>query len=416
MAAVAAVSASADEAAPSDAMGGHGVPAGIDPEEGSALQCRFCLQEDDPDALIAPCKCVGTGKYVHEHCLRRWQEEVRDHGDDRAVICQLCQSRFSLKPPPPRDHLAAHNRDRRSDYPPGPLFDHISTNPYFDSSAVRHLPAHTCRQLLASMVPGCLVLHEPTASTSVIRWEHWHKGAFLIGGVWPGQGHGSSGALIGVNLAGARVPNPDAFSADGPLRELQTYLAQRSVALSFVIGGPVQPRAFLVLVAVAGVLAEVTLHPRVRRVYHTSSPGTASGSEPAPSPLLRRISATAAASRGREETSRETPPPRCDGALFGEPGDVVQALRGASASHLRPVAAVAFQGHAVWSSTQLLAEIARGSWCLAHASPRELALVSPLEEREEMWRRLFSTKPLLHGTYAPRVDDPVRPGCGCVVS
>merc|ERR1719310_1548258 len=103
------------------------------------------------------------------------------------------------------------------------MFDHISTNPYFDSSAVRILPGALCRQLLGGMVPGCLVLQEPTAQVSLIRREHWNKGVFLIGGVWRGQGHANSDALIGVNLAGAR--SLSTRPSDPKLSELEAYLA-----------------------------------------------------------------------------------------------------------------------------------------------------------------------------------------------
>lgn len=35
--------------------------------------CRICLDEDDVDKLIYPCKCSGTSKYVHKKCLDEWR-------------------------------------------------------------------------------------------------------------------------------------------------------------------------------------------------------------------------------------------------------------------------------------------------------------------------------------------------------
>ena len=36
-------------------------------------ECRICLETDDPDDMIAPCKCSGTSKYVHRTCLNQWR-------------------------------------------------------------------------------------------------------------------------------------------------------------------------------------------------------------------------------------------------------------------------------------------------------------------------------------------------------
>jgi hypothetical protein len=59
------------------------------------MQCRFCLEEEGP--MIAPCKCIGSVKYVHKDCLRRWVVE-----DDRVnlqrVVCNMCrESLYNLE-------------------------------------------------------------------------------------------------------------------------------------------------------------------------------------------------------------------------------------------------------------------------------------------------------------------------------
>lgn len=33
--------------------------------------CRICL-DDDPHSLYSPCRCRGSIKFVHSHCLTRW--------------------------------------------------------------------------------------------------------------------------------------------------------------------------------------------------------------------------------------------------------------------------------------------------------------------------------------------------------
>jgi len=35
-------------------------------------ECRFCLETDSIDQLIAPCLCKGSAKYVHNRCLVQW--------------------------------------------------------------------------------------------------------------------------------------------------------------------------------------------------------------------------------------------------------------------------------------------------------------------------------------------------------
>ncbi|ORZ04404.1 hypothetical protein BCR41DRAFT_197248 [Lobosporangium transversale] len=37
----------------------------------NARCCRICL-DDDPHGLYSPCRCRGSIKFVHSHCLTRW--------------------------------------------------------------------------------------------------------------------------------------------------------------------------------------------------------------------------------------------------------------------------------------------------------------------------------------------------------
>ena len=56
------------------------------PEEGD--QCRICFSGAEDGKLIAPCKCAGTQRYVHEECLRKWQRTCAGtvwKSDDAAV-------------------------------------------------------------------------------------------------------------------------------------------------------------------------------------------------------------------------------------------------------------------------------------------------------------------------------------------
>ena len=62
------------------------------PDEGD--QCRICFSGVDEGKLIAPCKCDGTQRYVHEECLRKWQR----------TCAGLCE-----EPAPPRYRAGVRN-------------------------------------------------------------------------------------------------------------------------------------------------------------------------------------------------------------------------------------------------------------------------------------------------------------------
>ena len=65
------------------------------PDEGD--QCRICFSGAEDGKLIAPCKCDGTQRYVHEECLRKWQRTCA--GTRKAKYCGVCRARFDLAPP-----------------------------------------------------------------------------------------------------------------------------------------------------------------------------------------------------------------------------------------------------------------------------------------------------------------------------
>ena len=130
-------------------------------------QCRFCLETGrvvastsataaattadvgDDDALVAPCRCEGSQRFVHLSCLRRWQHtlvvdkvpmaerggiarmlahliapagagagagggrggggggrtDADCYGDARSAVCQVCRAPFTIPPPTRYDLL-----------------------------------------------------------------------------------------------------------------------------------------------------------------------------------------------------------------------------------------------------------------------------------------------------------------------
>ncbi len=61
--------------------------------------CRICF--DEAGKFISPCRCTGSLKYVHSHCLKKWIQ----HSNRR--ICELCRR--------PYDIQAANNTNAKAD-------------------------------------------------------------------------------------------------------------------------------------------------------------------------------------------------------------------------------------------------------------------------------------------------------------
>jgi hypothetical protein len=57
-------------------------------------QCRFCLADEKPQNLIAPCICKGSLQYVHETCLQEWYKVEPERGLSCAVCKEPLARRF----------------------------------------------------------------------------------------------------------------------------------------------------------------------------------------------------------------------------------------------------------------------------------------------------------------------------------
>lgn len=367
-------------------------------------QCRFCLDEAPISELISPCQCTGTGSFVHEECLRRWQLKVVCTPDDtRASICQACRSPYTLPPPPVPARRSGGGLG--GEELPTPVFEQITTNPSFFERSEHGgsggggggggiLGGGLRQRLKDCMRPGCLVLRTPGAPETLISAEHWQQSVFLIGGLWPRQGQGQSDALIGVNLVGTALGGHrggGGSSGSGEQQQQQHYPATSTTTEAQNLlwglpirtrrGGPCQQRRFLVLVAFSGALSAELPH-LVRLVLPaepTSESSYSSGRGPGP-----------AAS-----------PPCCSGLLFGEPQDVLPVLR--REAGIQILKAVAFQGHAVWSSTQLLSEVMRGDWGLVRANGSDLLMGLSVDERAAHWRQLWHSKDPLRASEGTKI-------------
>ena len=60
------------------------------------LTCRICLDEDDINNLIYPCKCTGTFKYVHKNCLNEWRTITSN--ENNRYKCEICNYTYQIVP------------------------------------------------------------------------------------------------------------------------------------------------------------------------------------------------------------------------------------------------------------------------------------------------------------------------------
>ena len=69
----------------------HGVPSNKKSNSEDGLCCRICHSVNDLEALVSPCLCTGSMKYVHESCLLNWlKSSVKTN-------CELCLHEVPVK-------------------------------------------------------------------------------------------------------------------------------------------------------------------------------------------------------------------------------------------------------------------------------------------------------------------------------
>ncbi|CAI5481089.1 unnamed protein product [Closterium sp. Yama58-4] len=71
-------------------------------------QCRICLESDGRD-LIAPCRCKGSARFVHRHCLDQWRATKEGFA---FCHCSTCKARFQLRVCLPPDLRCRHLKFR----------------------------------------------------------------------------------------------------------------------------------------------------------------------------------------------------------------------------------------------------------------------------------------------------------------
>lgn len=70
-------------------------------------ECRICLS-NIKENLVAPCRCKGSIKYIHQSCLTKWLKEkypkevrgllLSQKNYATGIQCELCKYEFKLNP------------------------------------------------------------------------------------------------------------------------------------------------------------------------------------------------------------------------------------------------------------------------------------------------------------------------------
>lgn len=62
--------------------------------------CYMCFDEEDSpdDPLVSPCKCLGSTRYVHLECLRKWHAPDAENRvcflSSVDATCSVCKTTF----------------------------------------------------------------------------------------------------------------------------------------------------------------------------------------------------------------------------------------------------------------------------------------------------------------------------------
>lgn len=67
---------------------------GITRSENEEYVCRICLESDDLENLIYPCRCSGNSKYVHRRCLNEWR--IINTNNRNYTNCDICDYQFRV--------------------------------------------------------------------------------------------------------------------------------------------------------------------------------------------------------------------------------------------------------------------------------------------------------------------------------
>ena len=66
-------------------------------DESNAPECRICLDGSTTEKglLIAPCKCAGSQRHIHEKCLKQWRDGNME--GESYKKCEICKTSYCIE-------------------------------------------------------------------------------------------------------------------------------------------------------------------------------------------------------------------------------------------------------------------------------------------------------------------------------
>jgi len=249
------------------------------------------------------------------------------------------------------------------------------------------------------IAPGLVLITKATAAESASRGAqlnlvlrayietkaaHFREAVYVLTEINSGDGTDGSDSVLGVNLT-RKLDTPDVTKLEDVCDEetIQQFQA-RGVQVRWMNGGPVKPKVVTALTCVKHLpharRAEFCARHRLRAVIsdHLSSQPPAAG----PVPTERQ-------EQPRKDTAQE--------AVFSGPMPSVLNLAAEEAECAKlagdssETTVLAWAGYAQWSRTQLLGELARGSWGWCNGCAKDIhAAIASLSasSSEGLWNTL----------------------------
>ena len=60
------------------------------------MQCRICLDTNNPEDFISPCKCRGSQKLVHQACIKTWLLASEKY-ETEISSCEVCKANYNME-------------------------------------------------------------------------------------------------------------------------------------------------------------------------------------------------------------------------------------------------------------------------------------------------------------------------------
>lgn len=288
---------------------------------------------DAEDALLQPCACRGSQAMVHKSCLQLWQRSVQLSTvtnrpqdvvrEERHLVCNVCKARFDLAPPSRADLVADLAGCTIEIVTPGLLL--VSTRREASGPAADQLP------LVLQVLREIKHMHFNSAVYVLTEAMEQHSG----------RGNEVSDAILGVNLVRAMGDEGEQSRSIQNLLSLdpsdQARLRESGVHLQMFNGGPVGPKVVTAIALVTETHSRRRPHAQVR------------------------ILLEAVCGDGEKMT-----------LLIGPAAAVLEVAQAEAALRCGTVPVACYAGYAVWSRTQLLGEMARGSWLWRDGVPADV--------------------------------------------